>query len=237
MAIALANTAFVNSGVQIRFVRVGGTNEILNYNEATLYGGLNTGANYTSVLCDLTGASFCTSSRKSRFDSLRTKRNAEAADLVVLMRKQGAACGIAWLGGFNNGNIGVVTSGDESVAYSVVTSTQGGVYNCIEGNTLAHEAGHNMGLNHDRKTHVQIDGEPAAPRSQYNFGYIDQTAHFFTIMAYRQSCTGICERVPFFSTPAKTYNGRAVGIPRGTAGAADATRILNLNRPTVGAWR
>ena len=241
-AIALANTAFLNSGVQIKFTRIGGENEIpATYDEATLYGGLNTDANYGNLLCDLTGVRGadwgCSNNKTEVFAALRSKRTAVKADLVILMRQRGAACGIAWLGGFNNGNVGATSAADQSIAYSVVTSTKGSPYNCIEGNTLAHEAGHNMGMNHDRKT----DGLTTAPASQFNFGYIDKNARFSTIMAYASTCASMagapCARIPFFSTPLKTYNGKPVGIAAGRSGAADGARRLNLNRGVIAGWR
>lgn len=241
-AIALANKAFLNSGVHIKFRRVGGANEMpATYNEARLYGGLNTDANYGNLLCDLTGVTGaawgCSNNRTGVFADLRTKRTTVGADLVILMRQGGAACGIAWLGGFNNGNVGAATAEDESIAYSIVTSTKGSPYNCIEGNTLAHEAGHNMGMNHDRTTDDLVD----APSSQFNFGYINKNAKFATVMAYGSTCDELarasCARIPFFSTPLKTYNGRPVGVAAGRVGAADGARRLNLNRGIVAGWR
>jgi hypothetical protein len=240
MAIALANTAFTNSGVLIRFLRVGAANEI-NYNEATLYGGLNGATNYLAVLCDLTKTVDCATffgvnnNRTAPFNALRAKRDAVGADLVVLMRKQGTACGQAWVPSLS----GAVSTANQNLGYSVVTSTKGGVYNCIEGNTLAHETGHNQGMNHDRIQHKLDYGQPNPPASQFNFGYVNKTAAtpFFTIMAYRSSCGNGCTRIPFFSTPLKKFSNKPVGIPQGTANAADAAKLLNQNKGTVSLYR
>jgi hypothetical protein len=77
MGIALANTAYVNSGVKIKLVRVGDINEI-NYADMTLYGGATTSANYLGALCDLSNFN-CASSgvantKTATFNALRAKR-------------------------------------------------------------------------------------------------------------------------------------------------------------------
>jgi hypothetical protein len=240
MAISLANQAFTRSGVLIRFVRVGGATEV-NYNEASFYGGLNSQANYLGVLCDLSNI-ICSSSGVSNnhtgaFAAVRTKRNTVAADLVVLMRKQGYACGVAWEPDLS----GTVFASDQAYGYSVATSTQ--FYGCLESNTLAHETGHNQGLNHDRVEHKLDYGVPTPPASQFNFGHVNTSKKFFTIMSYQSSCPS-CTRIPYFSTPLKKYPNATTGVPVGVAqgiggnyGAADAVRLLNQNRAVVGAYR
>lgn len=237
MAIALTNTAFTNSGVLIKFKRVGGENEI-TYKDTTLYGGANVSNNYVAVLYDLAGLTHPTinNNNQAKFNALRMKRDAVAADLVVLMRKQGTACGIAFVPSLD----GTVTAGNSNLGYSVTTSTPGGVYNCVEGNTLAHETGHNQGMNHDRIQHQKDYNLPnPPPKTQYNFGYVDNTHKFITIMSYFASCNGGsgCTRAPFFSTPKKNFNGNVVGIAAGKKDAADAVRLLNENRATVGGYR
>jgi hypothetical protein len=242
LAISLANQAFNRSGVQISFVRVGGATEV-TYNEASFYGGLNSSANYLGVLCDLSAIN-CASAgvantHSGSFAAVRTKRNTAAADLVVLMRKQGAACGIAWEPNLN----GTVLAANHVYGFSVVTSTHASPYNCIEANTLAHETGHNQGMNHDRIEHKLDYGVATPPASQYNFGHVNTTKHFVTIMSYLSSCSG-CTRIPYFSTPLKKYPNTAAGTPVGVAqghaglfGSADAARLLNANRTIVGAYR
>jgi hypothetical protein len=234
LAVALANQAFANSGANIRFARVGGESEI-NYDEAAYYGGSSGSNNYVGMLCDLTGVGCSylgvSNGHTSSFSGLRKKRRNVNADLVILMRKQGAYCGIAWV-------LDPPTSSTVTYGFSVVTSSPS--YGCIEGNSLAHETGHNMGLHHDRaEEKLETGSMPSA--SKFNFGYVDKTGKFFDIMAYRSSCGNGCTRVPFFSTPLKKYpsatTGRALGIPANVSGAADATRALNGNRATVSAYR
>jgi peptidyl-Asp metalloendopeptidase len=234
MAVALANTAFANSGVQIRFARVGGANEIA-YADTTVYGGLSQFNNYSGPLYDLAGLvnNSIPNNQTGKFAALRTKRSTVGADLVVLMRKQGVACGIAFEPDINH--TGHVMPGDQLYGYSVVTSTPGS--GCIEAHTLAHETGHNQGMNHDRVQHQLDYSVPNPPSSQYNFGYVNKTAQFFTIMSYRTSCGIGCTAIPFHSTPKKTYNGKVVGIAQGKANAADGARLLNENRGTVSGFR
>jgi hypothetical protein len=230
LAISKANQAFNNSGVLIKYVRVGGPTEV-SYADTSVYGA-NTSNNYTGVLCDLSGFINCFSTGNNKtgtFAAIRTKRDNFAADLVVLMRKMGAACGVAWVPD-------PPTASTANQGFSVVTSTKGGVYNCIEGNTLAHETGHNLGLHHDRYV------EPPAPISKFNYGYVDTapTGRFREIMSYPNKCNALsimCTRIPYFSTPLKLYNGRKVGIAANHAGAADGARTLNVTRAIVGAYR
>jgi hypothetical protein len=242
LAISLANQAFTRSGALITFQRVGGLTEV-NYNEALYYGGLNSSANYLGVLCDLSNIN-CASSgvannRAAAFGPVRTKRNTVAADLVVLMRKQGAACGIAWEPNLN----GTVLAANHVYGFSVVTSTKVSPYNCIEAHALAHEAGHNQGLNHDRVQHKLDYGLATPPASQFNFGHVNTNKKFVTIMSYISNCPG-CTRIGYFSTPLRKYPNATTGTPVGVAagipgpyGAADNVRRLNLNKAIVGAYR
>ena len=148
LAISQTNQAFSRSGILIKFVRVGGANEI-NYNDVGSYG-VNTEKNYVGVLCDLSGfanSGACAgvgNNQTAKFDALRNKRNSVKADLVALMRKEGLACGIAWVPNLN----GIVSSAAKIYGFSVTTASPS--YGCVEGNTFAHETGHNQGMNHDR---------------------------------------------------------------------------------------
>jgi hypothetical protein len=226
LALSLANKAFANSGVMIRYTRVGGVNEI-NYGDTTVYGG-NGSNNYTGVLCDLSGVGNCFGTGNSRTDAfaaLRRKRNTVVADLVILMRKAGNACGVAWVPD-------PPSRSTQDQGYSVVTSSPS--YSCIEGYTLSHETGHNLGLHHDRYV------EPSYSNSKVNFGYVDTVGRFREIMSYPNKCNkaGItCTRIPYFSTTLKTWNGRKIGIPQNQNGAADAVQTLNVTRATVAAYR
>jgi hypothetical protein len=143
------------------------------------------------------------------------------------MRKGGAACGIAWVPD-------PPKASTSNYGFSVVTSTKG--YHCIEGHTLAHETGHNMGLHHDRYV------EPKTGNSIFNYGYVDSApaGRFREIMSYPDKCEDArvnCTQIPYFSTPLKLYSGRPIGISQNQAGAADGVRTLNTTRAAVGAYR
>ena len=88
LAISLGNQAFARSGALIKFVRVGGQNEV-TYADTQVYG-MNTSNNYIGVLCDLTNLPNCFetgNNQTAKFAAVRTKREDVDADLVILMRK------------------------------------------------------------------------------------------------------------------------------------------------------
>jgi hypothetical protein len=227
LAVSLANQAFARSGVLIKFVRVGGQVEV-SYDDVNSYV-KNSSNNYIGVLCDLSNSLCGYNNQTTKFATVRTRREQFDADLVVLMRKAGAACGVAFAPN-------PPTAMTSNTGFSVVTSTKGGFYNCIEGNTLAHETGHNMGLFHDRYV------EAAASDAKFNYGYVDSTpgGRFREIMSYPDKCAAAgvsCARIPYISTPLELYNGRKIGIPKDKPGAADGARTLNTTRAIVGAYR
>lgn len=121
LAFALANTGFVNSGLNVRLQNAGVIAAPSTYNEDA--------ASYDAGLTALTSGSV--------FAAARSQRNARRADLVALMREAGAYCGIAWM----IPNPSAATAG---YGYSVFTR------GCITNLSFAHEVGHNIGLNHDR---------------------------------------------------------------------------------------
>jgi Metallo-peptidase family M12B Reprolysin-like len=227
LAISLANQAFARSGVLIKFVRVGEQVEV-SYDDVNSYG-KNSSNNYIGLLCDLSNFLCGYNNQTNKFAPVRTRREQFDADLVVLMRKAGAGCGVAFAPN-------PPTASTSNTGFSVVTSTKGGFYNCIEGNTFAHETGHNMGLFHDRYV------EAAASNAKFNYGYVDSApaGRFREIMSYPDKCAAAgvsCARIPYMSTPLKLYNGRKIGIPQSQVGAADGARTLNTTRAIVGAYR
>ena len=125
---------------------------------------------------------------------------------------------------------------------------------------LAHELGHNMGLDHDRWDEVnrcctardgRTLGEGLYP---YGYGYVNQHAfepdasvqsRWHTIMAIGSQCADAglrCGRVFRYSNPDLIYNGDPTGVPgdeRTTSltGPADARRTLNGARHIVANYR
>jgi hypothetical protein len=241
LAVSLANQSFKNSGVNITYKRVGNENEI-NYPDLSFYGGSSDFRNYTGALCDLSNFDCrqlgVTNNHTAMFGSLRTKRTTVKADLVVLMRKQGAACGVAWVPDPPSAHTA-------NQGFAVVTSTNN--YFCVETFALAHETGHNMGLNHDRiqdRLDNSPDGHtpgPIPPKNKFNYGHVDKIGKFFTIMSYQSSCPK-CAPVNYYSTPLKNEpkSKRPLGVKAGVAGisgAADSVRTLNSMRDIIGGYR
>ena len=147
-------------------------------------------------------------------------RNVSRADLVSLITSNGpnpSACGIGYLMTTNS-------TGFAPFGFNVVDRI------CASGNlSFAHELGHNMGAHHD-----PLVAGTEATLFPYSHGYVDLVARFRTIMAYVDQCTATppkvsCPRIPFFSTPALTFSGRAIG----TAVASDNSRTLGQTASTV----
>ena len=151
---------------------------------------------------------------------VRNKRNRKNADLVALIREGGLYCGIGYY-------VVVPTQLTEHLGFQVTSR------DCMP-STFAHEAGHNMGLNHDRFI------EPPASNSVYNFGYVNLPARIRTIMAYDNECRAngfSCTEIQYLSTPKKKFQGNKIGVKKGKPGAADAARKLNENRKGIAAYR
>lgn len=160
-----------------------------------------------------------TSGTNANFASLRNLRNSVQADLVTMYIDRPEYCGIAWV---------LYPSLSADYGFSAINA------NCQGTTTLAHELGHNMGLYHDRYV------EPAASKAKYNYGYVNLAGKFRTIMSYPNKCSanGVnCTPITYYSTPLKSYNGRPVGVAAGSAGAADASRLLRANRAGIAAFR
>ncbi|MEJ8572164.1 M12 family metallo-peptidase [Microbaculum marinum] len=169
------------------------------------------------------------SAGKGKFRSTRKKRNAAKADIVVLLRSSGSFCGLGWY--IENPNASTADYGFNVTAI-----------NCISNHSVAHETGHNSGLEHDRYQLVTYEGQPEPPNTKYNFGYTNLKADVRSVMAYNAECGDkqpdrSCPRVPMFSSSKKKYEGAKLGQRRGRKGAADASRRLNETRAGVASYR
>lgn len=94
---------------------------------------------------------------------------------------------------------------------------------------MAHELGHNMGLNHSRK-----QGDQSGARFRYGVGYgVDNV--FVDIMAYE----GVFNttRVSRFSNPNLTCRGLPCGIPVGQANEAYGALAIHNVRDEIAAFR
>ena len=151
-------------------------------------------------------------------DSVHTLRNQYSADVVTLLTTDANACGIGYLMDSSS-----VNSSFASFAFNVVNWT------CANANlSLAHEIGHNMGLEHDRPN---AGGTP--PSFPYAYGYYkDGVAR--DVMSYATPCLPTCPRLAIFSTP--LFNFPGTSTPAGTA-TEDNARALNGTSLVVANFR
>ncbi|MFP4499567.1 MAG: reprolysin-like metallopeptidase [Candidatus Hydrogenedentota bacterium] len=121
VAVDLANTAYVNSAIDVE----------LNLVHATETAYVENG----DMGVDL---ALLTGTEDGFMDELHGLRNTYGADLVALLVEDGDACGVAWIMEENGPS-------SASLGFSVTD------HDCIAGQTFAHELGHNMGCAHDRE--------------------------------------------------------------------------------------
>jgi len=212
LAISLANTGFKNSKVPIKFERVK-TMSAGDYVEAG-----DSLADFETDLANLGG-----DNDPETLLAVRKKRNKLKADFVTMFRADApGVCGVA---NFTD------TPGRiyRDFAFQVMDWT------CIPFYTFHHEAGHSMGLRHDRAA----ESEPGVG---YNFGYVNTTSGCFirTVMATTVACS-ICDRLNFFSTQAVMVDVEGtmcqIGIAKGEANAADNAKRLKEVRGKIANYR
>ena len=141
-------------------------------------------------------------------DEVHGLRTQYGADAVALLVDSGSYCGIA--------NLMTSVSGSfKGKAFSVTKrSCATGYY------TFGHELGHNFGCSHDQ----QNAGASSKP---YGYGYRTPNNQYRTVMAYSPGT-----RVPVFSSPDATWNGKVMG----TVSDEDNARTLTENAPTIAGW-
>ena len=144
-------------------------------------------------------------------DSIHATRNSTAADVGVLIINNSSSCGLA---------SGIGSSA--STAFAAVH------YSCATGYySFGHEIGHLQSARHD----IATDGT-LTPYA-YGHGYRSPTNAWRTIMAYNCTNAGGCPRINYWSNPAKTYGGQAMG----NTTRAHNQRVLNNTAATIAAFR
>jgi peptidyl-Asp metalloendopeptidase len=143
-------------------------------------------------------------------------RDTHSADMVSLIVNNGGSyCGIAWV----QRNPG---SAFANYAYQVTA------LGCLANSTLAHEHGHNMGMEHDP---ASAGISPSGASYPWSFGHYVNAA-FRTIMSYNV-CTISCPRILHFSNPDVLYNG----VPTGVLDQRDNAHTGDLTAPIVANFR
>lgn len=145
-------------------------------------------------------------------DQVHRWRNTHRADVVSLLIGDSNLGGLGW-------QLTELSQGFEAYAFSVVR------YDLAAGNlALAHEIGHNTGLEHDR-ANAHVGG---LFNYSYGWRFTGQSRNQFrTVMAYQPG-----NLIPHFSNPNVRYDG----VP---TGASQANNALSMNyaAATAANWR
>ena len=205
-AIAYANQAYQNSDVDISFNIVGFRN----------YEGYVSTQDMSETLYYVTFGTINPTVWAFN-ENVKAWRDEVKADLIVQIVRYGVAansggttCGIAWTpttdSAFGSFYLPFYT-------HSVNALETPGGYACGDV-VVAHEMGHNFGLNHDRDT-----SPDANPYYSYGRGY--KNSSFGTVMSYTTNYA------PYLSNPNKTHNGMAVGVAIGQSGEAHSAQAVS----------
>jgi hypothetical protein len=142
-------------------------------------------------------------------------RNTHGADMVSLIVNNGGGyCGIGWV---------QRNPGSSFANYAFQVTARG----CLSNQTLAHEHGHNLGMEHDP---ANAGITPASASYDWSFGH-NVAGSFRTVMSY--NCPSPCPRVLHYSNPDILYNGQPTGI----ANQRDNAQTGDLTAPIVAAFR
>ena len=229
LAVAFTNDSYAASGVDFRLNLVAAVQ--VDYQEADTHGpaGLFNQAEDVRRFID---------PADGFMDAAHDLRDRYAADIVHLVVDQSGGGGI--------GSI-LQPTAEDPAASAVSVSNSLSEYPPF----LAHEAGHVMGLRHDRYV------DPHDSLHPYSHGYVNQRAfddeasedqRWLTIMAYNAQCRDAgfwCREIPRFSNPDQRYpddTGDPLGVPgdeptQAVDGPADAVRSLNDTRELIAGFR
>ncbi|MCH8498997.1 MAG: M12 family metallo-peptidase [Marinobacter sp.] len=153
-------------------------------------------------------------------NAVRALAQLHSVDAVALIGRFSGYCGLGYLLTRRSTNW-------SDWSYSVTSANVG----CLGAYTLAHELGHNFGLNHD---------DIASDRSRdsfsnYAYGHF-RSRQFRTIMAYGSSCSPQwnCPQIAHFSNPDVLHTGS--GLPTGEHDK-DNARVLRETLTLAAGWR
>jgi hypothetical protein len=138
-------------------------------------------------------------------NAVKLLRNSYGADLVSMISAT-TGCGIGY----------VMRSPGPGFSESAYQVTK---YTCAVGNlTMAHEFGHNLGLEHNPENSSAWPGSGSYP---YSFAHYHDGS-YRTVMSYSNPCTMGCGRRMYYSNPDVDY----LGLPTGVDDTNDNTRSL-----------
>jgi Big-like domain-containing protein/fibronectin type III domain protein/reprolysin-like metallo-peptidase family M12B len=136
----------------------------------------------------------------------------------LIVDNGGAYCGIGWV---------QRNPGSGFAGYAFQVADRG----CLANSTLAHEHGHNMGMEHNPEN-SSVGSTPSSASYPWSFGHW-VSGQFATIMTYNSICPSYCPRVLNFSNPDVLYNG----FPTGILNQRDNAQTGDSTAPIVAAFR
>ena len=165
---------------------------------------------------------------------LRDQTKSDLVHLIVIGNEHDQYCGIANLPKYHN-------------SWQAFGITK---YDCLSNATVAHELGHNLGINHDRYTVNDF----TMTKHPFDYGYVNQrqfvqgasvASRWRTIMAYAEQCNNhgwYCPLVLRFSNPEQRWLGDPLGISGETEtqslhGPSNAIRTIKANFIRVARYR
>ena len=154
-------------------------------------------------------------------DEVHALRNVLGADLVTLVTTvSNDFCGYAWIS-FPSYTLGTLGFSVSALQCPI--------------DILAHELGHNLGMNHDPFV------TPALIPFPYGHGYVDLEAEFRTIMAYPSECddnSSDCPVIQQFSDPDRLFGGRPAGtVADANQPTSDNIQVVEQMAPVIESFR
>lgn len=158
---------------------------------------------------------------------ITARRTACGADIVSTLMDTGSAYGTTGLGYSLDTLSG---SGFSAWPFNICS-----IRSVVNGHTMTHETGHNMGAGHSNAAGASSPG-PQISSAPYSSGYHFTAANgtrYHTIMAYNTLNGTFYTPTACFSSPLLTYGGS----PAGTAESNDNRRVLLQTYPYAVKWK